>query len=64
METWEIYDATPDEIKLVREWARKRPVVTERGETETNYYVHCEDSEREDELAELCDAYSIKSRLL
>jgi hypothetical protein len=32
METWEIYDAAPDEIKIIREWARTRPVVTERGE--------------------------------
>ena len=63
METWEIYEATPDELKLVREWVSKRNAVSERIDAET-LNVHCEDGDLEDELSELCNAYGIKSRLL
>ncbi len=63
METWEIYNATPDEIKFIREWARKRPVTVELVDS-SNICVNCGDTELEDELAQLCDDYGIKSRLL
>lgn len=63
METYEIYEASPDEIRLVRAWATRHPVTTEPVDAST-ICVHMDSGDLEDDFAEFCDAYDLKTRLL
>ncbi len=63
IETWEIANATPDEVAMIREWVGKRNATMERLDGQT-INVYLDDRALEDELTDMCDAYGIECWLI